>query len=204
MRALLSFLLFSSSFVFAQSELDFISSYNEHLDPYHQLDTIHVLLVTNKLAAKGVLNGNSFDFSDDIKECKYYANGDQRCVVSGTGRNMDMNFIPKPKNGYENAIKDQLNFIAPGDPGMLSFRLRNDSITVIEKRLQTFQKFIYTFNSKTKDLLQVDNLAVSKSYSSVTRFVTYQNMGGIVVPERITFSNTFCEAILEYADVSFK
>lgn len=207
MKIILS-LIFSIRFftALAQTEHEFIDMYNEHIDPKHQLDAFQLFNVRKKLKATGLLNENRFDIND-TKICQYFSSGEQKCRVEASGTGVDMSFIPASKAEFKNAIKDELNFISTlGDSTVIIYKVMTDSITVIEKKLGAAQKFIYTFDSKTKDLLQMENIAKKKdlSYSSLTRFPFYQNVKGILVPKRITFSNHFCKATLEFSDVSFE
>ena len=188
----------------AQPVQEFIAQYNIHLDEKQRVDAYHLFKVTKHLKATGVFNNSLFDMND-TKICQYFSNGDQTCREAQTGRDVDMSFFPPSRVEFKNSLKDQLNFISTSDSTELSFKLITDSITVVEKKLNDFQKFIYTFSTKMKDLLQVENVAErnGSNYGSHTKFMTYQTIEGILVPKKILFSNSFCKATLDYADVSF-
>lgn len=159
------------------------------------------------MTARGRFNNHLFSISDDIWSCLYYSNGDQKCTVSKTGANPDMGSVLPNMTGHQNAMKYHLNFISEqGDSVEFALKAKNDSITIVSKELGASQRFVFTFNSKTMDLIQIENQAMrkGKKYNSVTSFQAYQKVKGILVPARMTFSNDFCTVTLEYSDVEFE
>ncbi|MBS1951420.1 MAG: hypothetical protein JST37_10495 [Bacteroidetes bacterium] len=187
-----------------QTEVEFINIYNDHLDPKHKLDSINKYKVTLNIIASGTLNSMPFN-SDNEMICEYFANGDQKCRDGRIDREIDNGFFPSLGPGFKNSIKNQLDFITTwGDSVVFSYKIKTDTVTIIEKKLNSFQKFIYTFDSKSKDLLKIENCGLrNKKYYSITKFNSYQNVMGIIVPHTLVFSNYFCKASVEYRDISF-
>ncbi len=190
----------------ANGQQSFIMEYNEHIDPFHALDTARTLQMYVKLNAKGVIN-NSLIKINRSHICTYHSDGTFQIVDSGTGIKVNSDFFPSVKVEFVNALKAHLHFISTGtDSARFFFKLVSDSVTVIEKQLKTSQRFTYTFNSKTKDIIQIENSAKQQNgnYYSVTKFTTFHRVNGILVPKQIEFSNDFATATLEYEKVSFK
>jgi len=190
---------------FAQKEQDFISAYNNHIDPTHQLNTIKILNLKIELHAKGIINSTPVNV-DNVNECQYSVGGASKCLDSENGRHVDLNLFPPVKDEFNNYLKAQLNFISiKGDSTFFRFKTVNDSITIIERRINARQKFVYTFDSKTINLLQIEsNFEKSDTkYSSQTRFLAYDNVNSILVPKHITFTNNFCTATVIYSNFSF-
>jgi hypothetical protein len=193
---------FISSTIYAQNEVDYIASYNRHIDPTGKLDTIDLLSIQLKSDISYTLNFTITKQQNTIRKCNFYSDGTTKCVGSD---DFQMPKIPEEDGG--NAIKAKLNFIKIKENEILSFKLQSDSITVIERGMTPSHKYVYTFDSKTKDLLQmkrVNQVADKETYVSYTDFKSYQIIDGIIVPKKVTFLNNFSLASLEYLDVAFK
>lgn len=191
---------------YAQTATEFIKLYNEHIDPKNTLDSLNSFHVKKELRATGVLNSTPVNLVK-IDECQYFANGGSKCINTKTGHSLDLNLFPPIRNRFSNALKTELNFI-PITQDSTFFRIISvsDSITVIEQVFSSFHKFIYTFDSKTKDLIQMENFFVKNEsiYSSKTRYLVYQRIDSILVAISITFQNDFLSATLEHSNCSFE
>lgn len=190
---------------YAQSEVDFITSYNKHIDPTGKLNEIALVSMQVKTDINYILNSTTRQLKK-LQNCNYYSDGRTKCSdIDNNNQNFEFPNIPEEDGG--NAVRTQLNFIKIKENDVLSFKLQSDSITVVEREITPLHKYLYTFDSKTKDLLQIKrvNQVVGKeTYISYTDFKSYQKIDGILVPKNITFSNSFSLANLEYSSIEFK
>lgn len=199
------FLIYSNS-IYCQGEQEFIKNYNEHIDPFHKLDTLKVFVRNENMVVSGFLNSQIIDIKKS-NSCKYYSDGTENCVDSKTGSSLDLSLIEIQPASSKNIIKYHLNFITLEDgKENLKFKLVNDSITVIEEDEGAVGKRTYTFDSKTRDLLQLEckRIVNNITRTSLTRFDVYETINGIIVPQKASYSNDYCQATVEYANLYFK
>lgn len=141
-----------------------------------------------------------------VRNCDFYSNGSMKCtdIIDNSRNKFEMPGTPSEYEG--NSMKYQLNFILINETDRLFFKHQDDSIIVIEKKVIPSSKYIYTFNRRTKDLLQMQRIiqVEGEEYLSSTNFKSYQRIDGILVPKHINFSNHFSVANLEYLQVEFK
>ncbi|GEM_PF-3189707 len=194
----------------AQSETDFLMSYNKHIDPLGSLDSIKVL--TLKVTTKIKYSTNStLNEINNIRLCNFYADGARNCFNSDGSRAQHLEIYPIPEEYSGNAIKYQLEFIPIDETPQFSFQLVNDSITVIKKEMGSRGQHVFTFDSNTKHLLQRSTISEDGSYISYTNYLSYQVVNGILVPKKVTFLNNFTAfsnhsstATIENENVEFK
>lgn len=198
-------LYFLSSTAHAQAEVDYIASYNRHIDPTGKLDAIVILSMQVKSDINYTLNFTTKQIKS-IRNCSFYSDGSTQCIDTDNNgsKNFELPNIPEEDGG--NAIKTQLNFIKIKETDVLSFKVQSDSITIVEREMTPSHKYLYTFDSKTKDLLQIKriNKTDAETYVSYTDFKGYQEIDGIIIPKNITFSNNFSIATLEYLDLAIE
>lgn len=200
-----AFLLTISIAVLGQSEKDFIVDYNNHIDPQRILDTLRVLSVTIKMDAQVSRNLKLINVRKE-HHCRYYSDGTSQVVDARLGIEVDPVFFPPLNNGAKNAIKANLQFIASTQDSIkLQYAVVNDSITVIKKSKSEDQSLVYTFDSKTKDLIQIENnvTKIDAKYSSITRFLDFQRIDGLLIPKRVQFWSDLVTATLDYSNVVF-
>ncbi|HRJ31412.1 MAG TPA: hypothetical protein PLV21_12550 [Cyclobacteriaceae bacterium] len=189
------------SSISAQSVVDFLNSYNKHIDPFERLDTTQVL--TLKMVTKIRYSASAtINEINRTRVCKYYANGDRNCFnTDGSTDHLEKYPIPLEYDG--NAIKYQLEFIPIDEPDLFSFLLITDSITVIEKVVGKSETHVFTFDNKTMNLLQRSTVSRDTGYVSFTNYESYQIVCGILIRKKISFNNQFSTATIEFDDVEF-
>lgn len=197
-------LLFHFASSFAQSEEDHLISYNKHIDPAGKLDSFKIMSMQIRADLTYIQNSTSRQIRN-VRDCAFYSNGTMKCRnLDGEDRG-DFEMFPIPEEYKGNGIKYQLNFI-PVSHGKIFYRTKNDSITVVEKKIDSTDGYVYTFDSKTKNLLQMKTTREEEGKTAVsyTNFQSYQTVNGIVIPKTVTFSNNFIMATLEYDAVNFE
>jgi hypothetical protein len=188
--------------VFAQGERDFIYKYNEHIDPFHRLDTIDFLAFSAKVDAEGVINKTVVK-SNDTQLHKYFSNGTREVVDVKKDMIIDNHFYQPLE--FNNAIKLYLGFISPDEESVtFKFLSVNDSTTILEKQRINKEKYIYVFDTKTKDLLQIEKINLSTNYYSKTTYHSYQKVNGILVPKDTSVSSSILQGTMMYYNVVFQ
>jgi hypothetical protein len=188
--------------VFAQGERDFINKYNEHIDPLHRLDTINLLIFNAKLDAEGVIN-QTLVKSNDTQLHKYFSNGTREVVDVKKDMIIDNHFYQPVE--FNNAIKLYLGFISPDEESVtFKFLSVNDSTTILEKQRINKEKYIYVFDTKTKDLLQTEKINPSTNHHSKTIYHSYQKVNGILVPKDTSVSSSILQGTMKYYNVVFQ
>ncbi len=204
-------LIFFSIPATAQSEISFLKKYNHHIDPEKKLDSVIVYCVTIKSKIVGKSSIGDLDFSrinvDETRICEYYSNGEEKCINKENNTMLDLSLMPihtSSSNGY---IKYHVNIIPEKDFNSFKVKTVNDSILILEKVISQTQKHQFTFDVRTLNLLETENSNITisgENFISRTRFIKYQLVDGILVPQLINYSNSFCNAVLEYKDIIFK
>ena len=205
-KILLVLLIGSLTDIHAQKPAEFIRQYHEHIDPLGKLDTIQVMVIQMKSEISAVINSNIYNKNRSMT-CSYYSNGKAEFWDNTDGKPMNLeNFMPPSSEPKKNPIKACLNYISVDDEDSLSFRIVNDSITVIEKKLKDETFFVYTFDNNTKNLLRIENNRSNSAqkFVSHTNFLSHQIVNGILVSKKVAYSNDFTEATLEYVSVEFR
>jgi hypothetical protein len=188
--------------VFAQGEREFINKYNEHIDPLHRLDTIDFLSFNAKVDAEGVIN-KTLVKSNDTQLHKYFSNGTREVVDVKKNMIIDDHFYQPVE--FNNAIKLYLGFISPDEESVtFKFLSVNDSTTILEKQRINKEKYIYIFDTKTKDLLQTEKINPNTNQHSKTTYHSYQMVNGILVPKDTSVSGSILQGTMKYYNVVFQ
>ncbi len=192
---------------YGQEEIKFIQAYNEHIDPNNKLNSLQFLTIKKKTIIN-YIQGNDVRIMQQTQTCFFTNDGFERCIENNTGSSMDMSSVPIPNEiGNKDFIKNELNFILIGlNSNQFCFITRNDSITVIEQVRDKLSRSLFTFHSQTKNLLQIKSFQGSSDEKNTrhTDFLSYTIVNDIVIPTKMTYSNSFCNALLEYSDISFE
>jgi hypothetical protein len=159
--------IFTFSYAYPQSASEFILLYNRHIDPFNKLDSIKGMefQMSNNLDFRSESNSIVKNVKS-IRNCNYYSNGKWTCDYSNNlGQNISES-LPIPEEDGGNAVKIQLNVISTHKKRNFEFVTKSDSIVVIEMINSSTARHHYTFNNKTKDLLQIKriNLVDGKEY----------------------------------------
>jgi hypothetical protein len=188
-----------------QIERSFLKAYNQHVDPACRIDSLTIFSVKMSIDATAIINSSPFEVHNYM-ECIYFADGSEHLKDEKSATQISSSFIPATRKKFKNSIKDRLGLISTAESIDLKLKYLSDSITVIEEHVNEFQSFTYTFNSKTKDLLQIENFAKKETriYHSFTNFLSYQIIDGILVPNEIRFTNDFATAKVRFLNPTFQ
>ncbi|MFM7850621.1 MAG: hypothetical protein ACKO96_01580, partial [Flammeovirgaceae bacterium] len=93
--------------IFAQSEREFINNYNEHIDPFHRLDTVYLFTFNAKVYSEGLIN-NTLVKSSSTNLHKYFSDGTREVIDIDKDMVIDDHF--RQPIEFKNAIKLPLGF----------------------------------------------------------------------------------------------
>jgi hypothetical protein len=199
--------ILTCSYGYAQTADEFILQYNRHIDPYNRLDSVikTEFQMSNNIDFKsefGSVNKNV----KSLRNCNYYSNGKWVCDYNNNlGQNISESLsIPEEDGG--NAVKIHLNVISTHKKRNFEFITQSDSIVVIEMTNSSAARHHYTFNKRTKDLLQIKriNRVDGKEYEAITTFISFVTIDDIIVPQRAKYQNNICTAEIEYSNQKFQ
>ncbi|MFM8834052.1 MAG: hypothetical protein ACKOEV_10555 [Cytophagales bacterium] len=78
---------------------------------------------------------------------------------------------------------------------------------LLERIISLTQKHIFKFDAESLNLLETENSNITSSgdkFVSYTKYLHYQTKEGILIPSIVSYSSTFCEAVLEYKQITFR
>ncbi|MFM8743794.1 MAG: hypothetical protein ACKODM_10790 [Cytophagales bacterium] len=201
-----------ASFSYAQSATEFLTRYNNHIDPLKRLDSISTLIVTvkSKITGKSSSIGGSIFGQVNIDEthiCEYDSKGNEKCENTKNQIPLELNLMKQSDDAQYNQIKYHLNIIPPQTFKFYKVTLANDSIFLLERIISLTQKHIFKFDAESLNLLETENSNITSSgdkFVSYTKYLHYQTKEGILIPSIVSYSSTFCEAVLEYKQITFR
>ena len=191
----------------AQTTIDFISSYNNHIDPFGKLDSIKILKMKIIAEIKYTMNSQYAEMKSE-QVCEFFADAPRKCSYTNGKKISYWDMFPVPIEFNGNGIKHQLNYVLSEESIPWLLKSMTDSIVVIEKQVSAAAKHILTFDRKSLNLLQQSTVAEERDYIGYTNFISYQNIHGIVVTKEaaleLKFANNVATAIVCYEEVEFQ